>query len=97
MHKLKFNEPASKFLFILICGDIFYFLLHIAAMHGFLHGRPFNLEKDRSLAESYQYLKFLWCFILVVCIAQRRRSFMYLSWLPLFAFLLAYDGLRLHE
>ena len=96
MHKLKFNQAASKFLFILVCGDVFYFLLHIAALHGLL-GRPFNLEKDWSLAESYQYLKFLWCFILLVCIAQRRRSLLYLSWLPLFAFLLADDGLRIHE
>ena len=32
-----------------------------------------------------------------MCIAQRRRSLLYLSWLPPFAFLLADDGLRIHE
>ena len=32
-----------------------------------------------------------------MCSAQRRRSLLYLSWLPLFAFLLADDGLRIHE
>ena len=96
MHKLKFNEAASKFLFILICGDVFYFLLHVVYLNGFLNSR-FNLEKDWSLPESYQYLKFLWCFILLVFIALRKESRLHLCWLPLFAFLLADDGLRIHE
>ncbi len=51
MHKLKFNEAASKFLFLLICGDVFYFLLHVVYLNGFLNSR-FNLEKDWSLPES---------------------------------------------
>ena len=96
MYKLKFNEAASKFLFLLISGDVFYFILHIVYLNGWL-GRPFNLEADKSLPESYQYLKFLWCLILLVCIAHRRRSLLFLLWLPLFAFLLADDGLRIHE
>ncbi len=96
MHKLKFNQATSKFLFLLICGDVFYFLLHIAYLNELL-GRQFNLENDKSLPESYQYLKFLWCLVLLVCIAQRRRSLLYLLWLPLFAFLLADDGLGIHE
>ena len=44
MHKLKFKEAASKFLFILIFGDVFYFLLHVGYLNGFLDSR-FNLEK----------------------------------------------------
>ncbi len=95
-HQPGFNGVASKFLFLLICGDIFYFILHIAFLNGLL-GRPFSVEADKSLPESYQYLKFLWSLILLVFVAKKEKSFLILPWIPLFAFLLADDGLRIHE
>ncbi|HSW05972.1 hypothetical protein [Aquabacterium sp.] len=55
------------------------------------------VDKDGSYPEFYQYLKWFWITVLLLCTAWRSRSPSYLAWAALFAYFLADDALRLHE
>ena len=88
--------PAGDFLLILLIGDLFFCVLHFVAGWG---GLPlsFRITHDFSAPEAFQYLKFLWCAVLLIVLAIRRRAIAYLAWVPLMVFLLADDALRWHE
>lgn len=59
--------------------------------------RNLSIGKDQGIPEQYQYVKLFFCCYLIGAIAFRRRVIHYLSWMLLFLYLLADDGLQIHE
>lgn len=103
-NKINLPKKAGKFLFILLAGDLFYVLLHLSNRIAvffdaelIIRDPVFQVSKDLGLAESYQYTKEFWIFILLTWLIFRRKKYFYTGWALLFAYLLFDDMLSIHE
>ncbi len=90
--------PALAVLFLLICADLGFILLHLISVEtGWLRGARISLEADGGPAEIFQYLKEFWVAVCMVAAFVATRRPVYVSWAIVFAFLLVDDSAQLHE
>ena len=99
-HKPAYHtRPEDLCLLILILlgsADFIFIVLHLVGQLGLL-SEQFDLTREGSYAELFQYIKEFWCTILLLLIAWRVRSAAYLVWVLFFGYLLADDMLQIHE
>ena len=89
---------ASLLLILLLSADIGFIALHVVDAVTHISGDPLlALDRDKGYPEVFQYLKWLWAFIVLVWVAVWRRSFRYVAWALVFAYFLVDDVLSLHE
>jgi hypothetical protein len=96
-----FPRERLWFLGLLLAGDLLFVLLHLlylaSPVLGYFGDSVFSLEKDRSFAEVFQYVKTYWLALLLVWLAWQRRHLGYAVWAGLFGFLLLDDAIMIHE
>ncbi len=102
--KLNLPNQGIKFLLLLLSGDFFYILMQIASkvarylnIGGVIRDEAFSISRDLGLAESYQYTKEFWIFILFIWLIYKKRNFAYAGWATLYLYLLFDDMLSIHE
>ena len=96
--KLDIDTWKRHDLGLFLITDFTFILLHIIFTHTrFISDYAFSLEADRGYSEFFQYIKEYWIAILLVFLAIRARSFLYLSWSFLFFYLFLDDSLEIHE
>jgi hypothetical protein len=88
---------ARPLLLLLLGTDIIFITIHV-----WLWARgdlpwEFNLGRQASYPEIFQYLKWLTATLLCVFAFVHRRDALYLAWAALFLYLLLDDSLELHE
>lgn len=92
------NTKKFQLLGLLLITDFSFILLHIIFVHTrFISDYAFSLEAEGGYSEFFQYIKEYWIAILLVFLAIRERSFLYLSWSLLFFYLFLDDSLQIHE
>lgn len=92
------DRSAMRLLWLLISGDITFGVLHVVNEHTSLLGHPrLNIELDRGYPEIFQYLKFLWCGVLLTVHACKHARWHYFAWASVFAYFLLDDALRIRE
>lgn len=92
------DRNATRLLWVLISGDLTFGVLHVANEHTSLLNHPrLNIELDRGYPEIYQYLKYLWCGIILTVHACKHARWHYLAWASVFAYFLLDDALRIRE
>lgn len=92
------DRARSEFLYLLLCGDLLYIILHL--LHyttDMAPSRFFALQLDQGYAEYYQYIKELWLALLCFLLLHRRRQLVYAVAGLLGLYLLLDDALQLHE
>jgi hypothetical protein len=95
---LNIEKDSKRFLILLILADSGFILVHLLHVHTrFFLGPLFSIQRDWGYAEVFQYLKEFWIVVLLIVLAIRRASFLYLAWSLLFLYLLVDDSLRIHE
>ena len=104
LKKFNFRDQDTKFLFILLSGDLFYFLLFLTSKAArfldigtSIRSPAFELTRDLGLPESYQYVKEFWIVILLFWFIYKTKTYQFVSWAFLYAYLLADDMLKIHE
>ncbi len=86
------------FLFLLISVDIvFIFLSCINILTTLLNNLMFNLGSDRGYPEVYQYIKFFWIILLLLCAMWKYKAVQYIAWVFIFSYFLVDDSLQIHE
>jgi len=95
---MKTDKSRYKLLILLVLTDFFFIVLHILHTHtGIGPSSLFSIEQDQGFAEIFQYTKEYWIGLMLLWLALKRRSFLFLGWSLLFFFLLFDDALRFHE
>ena len=85
-------------LILLLCGDFAFFILHfINSFTPALNNPYFNISRETSYPEIYQYIKFLLVVILLIRISFKNRTPHYAQWALVFAYFLFDDYLQIHE
>ncbi|MBL8050246.1 MAG: hypothetical protein JNM46_03410 [Anaerolineales bacterium] len=104
-NKLNLPKKAIKFLIFLVAGDLLYIglhLIHKGARHFDLfttirENEAFAVYTDRSLGESFQYLKEYWILLIFLWLIFKNKQYFYTGWVMLFLYLLLDDMLSFHE
>lgn len=92
------DRSATRLLLLLISGDLTFGVLHVMNEHSPLLGHPrLNIELDRGYPEIFQYLKYLWCGVILTVYARKHTLWHYLAWAAVFAYFLLDDALRIRE
>lgn len=92
------NQRAVQLVLILVLViDLLIFSVHWYAVARGSGTRVFYLDTELSYGEVVQYFKFAWLVVLTAFFAIEHRSWQIAMWLPVFAYLLADDALRIHE
>ncbi len=100
MHTSPLRELWRRHLMLWLLLGIDAVLIVLYAIYGLsdlLTNPRFGLIEDWSYGESFNYLKELSIAGLLVFMAFRRRSYAYLVWATVFAYLLADDATQIHE
>jgi hypothetical protein len=85
-------------LLLLLAADAVFVAVHLVhALSPFLNDGLFSIERDRSYAEIFQYVKTYWVVLLLAALAWRTRESVYVAWMLLYAYLLFDDAFRIHE
>jgi hypothetical protein len=85
-------------LLLLLAADLAFIALHVIYVETtLLRGRPFSLEADNGLPESFQYVKQFWIALCMLTLFRRTREVVYIGWSIVFAFLLLDDAFQFHE
>jgi len=102
--KIKLPNQAIKFLIILLSADLMYILLHMTSkIAGFLdmgatiQDEAFNIYTDLGIAESFQYAKEYWIFILLAWMIFKHKKYFFTGWAIMFIYLLFDDIFSIHE
>lgn len=85
-----------RLLTLLLCGDLFFVVLHIINDYT-LQTSLFDITTDRKLAEFFQYFKFLAICLYLKRARDRRGQWQFYSWILFFAYLLLDDSMKIHE
>ena len=92
---------SDKLLILLITTDVLFLVFHILHVFhgsiGLFYDVNFSLQQDQGFAEVFQYLKEYWCTLLLLFLAIRTKSLLYLSWALLFGYFLIDDAFGVHE
>ena len=92
------DRNAMRLLLFLISGDLIFGVLHVANEHTSLLNHPrLNIELDRGYPEFFQYLKFLWCGVILTAYSCKHARWHYLAWVSVFSYFLLDDALRIRE
>jgi hypothetical protein len=92
------EHSTSLLLLLILSADLIYIALHIInGVAPLPNTFMFNITKDHSYAEMYQYIKFFWVIILFVYILKSTKCYSYISWILVFTYFLFDDCLRIHE
>lgn len=92
------DSPPVLLLFLLLSADAAFLALHLVNdLSPAVNNRLYAVHVDRSYAEVFQYLKFVWTALLLAIVAIGRRSAVLGAWALLILYLAADDCLRLHE
>lgn len=95
---MKTDKSKYKLLVLLVLTDFLLIVLHILYTHtDFSSNRLFSIEQDLGFAEIFQYIKEYWIGLMLLWLALKIRSFLFLVWSLLFFFLLCDDALSFHE
>lgn len=95
---LDINNWKVQQLGLLLITDLSFIFLHLLFAHTrFISDYAFSLEAEMGYSEFFQYVKEYWIALLLIFLAIRNRSFLYLSWSFLFFYLLLDDSLQIHE
>lgn len=104
LEKLKFPKEYTSVLAVFLLTDLFFILLHITHkvarwfdLFTTIRKDAFNLYYDLTLAESFQYVKEYWIFILIIWMMFRHKNFFFAGWALMFVYLLFDDMLGFHE
>jgi hypothetical protein len=90
------ERKATRFLLLLLLGDLFFVILHIINEYT-LQTSLFDVTADRKLPEIYQYFKFAAICLLLKHAAGKRTARQYYAWIAFFTYLLLDDSLRIHD
>lgn len=83
---------------LLLVTDAFLIGLHLLHLYsGSFRDKYFSIEQNRGLGESFQYVKLFWMAVALTALATRRRSWLYLGWAALSAWMLTDDSFEVHE
>ena len=97
------NNELQKFfstpiLYLCIATDIAFIILHgLYKLNDKFSDELLKISTDRGYAEVFQYIKEYWIVCILIVLAFKTRSFLYLVWSGLFAYLLLDDSLAIHE
>lgn len=91
------QRAVTLVLVMLLVIDVLIFGVHWYAVVRDSSTRVFYLDTELSYGEVVQYFKFAWLLVLTAAFAIEHRSWQIAMWLPVFAYLLADDALRIHE
>lgn len=95
---MKETEGSPEILRLLIYTDLFLIILHLIHAHTpYLPQRIFSIERDRSFAEVFQYVKEFWLVLLFCWLSLLKGNRAYIAWAPIFAYLLVDDSFQRHE
>lgn len=97
---LKLNTKALLPLVLLAGVDVLLIGLHVLAQFGDWQSQRWSIEWDRGYAEIWQYAKVVFIVFMLLHVAVRRGAqdrMCCLAWALLFVWMLADDGLQLHE
>ncbi|QJR79463.1 hypothetical protein CA267_000940 [Alteromonas pelagimontana] len=93
-----FEVTILLFVGLLVCGDFAFMGLHL--LNTFVLGTQspfFNIERDRGVAEFFQYIKYIWIALLLCVVILREKSMAYISWIVVFLYFLCDDAIKIHE
>lgn len=92
------SRGADALLWLLIATDLAFCGIDLLHKYSpWASDWHFSIELDRSYAELFQYIKYLWLVLLLALLAFSRRAFLYLGWMLVFASLLTDDVFEVHE
>ena len=96
---MNFNieKQSTKFLMLLIIGDLAFIFLHSIYKLNILSDILFSIDKDGGYAEIFQYIKEYWIVVLLLILSIKSKCLIYFSWSLLFIYLLLDDSLQIHE
>ncbi len=102
LSSLNSRDAASRcvavLLVLFVAADLAFIVLHVIhKMTPHLRSTLYSIERDRGYAEFFQYAKYFWMLILVVFAMRAWRSFGFLSWFAIIAYLLCDDAFTIHE
>jgi len=90
------ERDATRWLFILLCGDLFFVALHLVNEYT-LRTSLFDITADRKLPEIFQYFKFVAICLFLQHAAAKRGQWQFHPWMIFFTYLLLDDSVRIHE
>ncbi|WP_147392904.1 hypothetical protein [Actinomyces sp. 2119] len=82
---------------VLVCFDVGFVLLHVAAAFWFPGNRMLYINVDQSYAEIFQGLKYVLVVVLLCCVVAVRRLWALLLWVPVFVGFFLDDLFQGHE
>lgn len=90
---------GTKLALAIFLADLFFILLHVAAVNGVIGGneRLFRVDKDRSLSEWFEYAKLFVSFLLIFYLSVSRKFYQIMPMALVIFYLCLDDSLRLHE
>ncbi|NEP17146.1 MAG: hypothetical protein F6J97_09590, partial [Leptolyngbya sp. SIO4C1] len=99
MLKTKFNKIFStQILWLCIVTDLTFIILNVVyELSNAIADPALKISEDRGYAEVFQYVKEFWIVEVLVLLAFRSHSLLYLAWSGFFSYLLLDDSLRIHE
>ena len=92
-----FSPTGCHLLALLILTDAGFAVLHIFRTVGYLQLDEFLVSTERGYAEIFQYVKELWCSLILLLIAFKERSWLALMWALLFGYFFLDDSIGIHE
>lgn len=90
---------GTRLALAIFLADLFFLLLHLAAVNGLVGGneRLFRVDKDRSLSEWFEYAKLFASSVLIFYLSTSRKFYQIMPMALVIFYLCLDDSLRLHE
>ena len=90
---------STRLALAIFLANLFFILLHIAAVNGIVGGndRPFRVDKDRSLSEYFEYACLLMSSALIFHLSIRRKIYQIMPMALVILYLFLDDYMRIHE
>lgn len=92
------SQCVAMILVLLVAADAAFIVLHVIhKMTPHLRSTLYSIERDRGYAEFFQYAKYFWMLILIGFSIRSLRTFGFVSWFAIIAYLLCDDAFTIHE
>lgn len=96
--KVNVTNWKIQLLCLFLATDIGFILLHLIEGHTpLISNINFSLQKERGYSDIFQYIKEYWSALLLLFLAIKSRSILYLMWSLLFWYLFLDDTIQIHE
>ena len=89
-------SSATLMACLLIWADLVFILIHCVNVLT-IKSELWDIERDRSYAEIYQYIKLFWIISLMLYLFITTKTFNFLSWAVVFSYLMIDDAFSIHE